>query len=265
MGYLESIIEGIIQGLTEFLPVSSSGHLHISHGLFNSETSISLSFTVFLHLFSLFAVLIIFRKVIFNIIKGIFKAIKEKKLNEDFELGMMVIVGTIPTAIIGLLFEDYFEATFSSPLIVSIILFFNGVILYSSKFFQQKDGKLTYKKALIIGFVQGLAITPGISRSGSTISVAILLGVNREKAGVFSFLLSIPAILGAVVLGYKGFLSITADEFYIFLTGGMLAFIVGLFSLVILLKLIKKGSFYYFAYYCFAVSIPSAVYFAFIR
>jgi undecaprenyl-diphosphatase len=262
MSYLEAIIEGIIQGLTEFLPISSSGHLHISHGLFNSKTSISLSFTVFLHLFSLFAVLIIFRKAIKDIILGVFSAIIEKKTNDNFKLGLMVIVGTIPTAIIGLLFEDYFEKTFSSPLIVSIILFFNGIILYSSKFFQQKDGDLTYKKALIIGLVQGVAITPGISRSGSTISVAIFLGVNREKAGVFSFLLSIPAILGAVVLGYKGFLSINTDELYRYLTGGMFAFVVGLFSLVILLKLIKKGNFYIFAYYCFAVSIPATIYFS---
>ncbi len=262
MSYWESIVEGIIQGLTEFLPVSSSGHLHISHGLFNSKTSISLSFTIFLHLFSLFAVLIIFRKSIINIIKGILSAISEKKTNEDFNLGMMVIVGTIPTAIIGLLFEDYFEETFSSPLVVSVILFFNGIILYSSKFFQQKNGELTYKKAFIIGLVQGLAITPGISRSGSTISTAILLGVNREKAGVFSFLLSIPAILGAVVLGYKGFLSISVNDFYVYLTGGLFAFFVGLFSLVILLKLIKKGNFYIFAYYCFAVSIPAAIYFS---
>ena len=261
MGYLEAIIEGIIQGLTEFLPVSSSGHLHLSHALFNSKTSMSLSFTVFLHLFSLFAVLIIFRKDIIEIIKGIFKAIADKKVNDNFNLAMMIIVATIPTAVIGLSFKDYFETTFSTPFIVSVILFFNGVMLYSSKFFQQKDGNLTYKKALIIGIIQGLAITPGISRSGSTISMAILLGVDRKKAGVFSFLLSIPAILGAVVLDYKSFLTINSNDLMIYLSGGAFAFFVGLFSLVILLKLIKKGNFYIFAYYCFAISIPAMIYF----
>jgi len=261
MTYFESVTEGIIQGLTEFLPVSSSGHLHISHGLFGNKEPISLSFTVFLHLFSLFAVLIIFRKYIINIMKSVFKGIVKREFDEDFHLGMMVIAGTVPTAAIGLIFKDYFESAFSDPLIVSIILFFNGIMLYLSKFFQRKNGNLTYRKAILIGLVQGFAITPGISRSGSTISAALLLGVNREKAGVFSFLLSIPAILGAVVLDYKGFLNISETEFYVYLVGGIFAFAVGLLSLLFLLKLIKKGNFYYFAYYCFAVSVPSAIYF----
>ena len=262
MKYWEAIAEGVIQGLTEFLPVSSSGHLHLSHALFNGTSSLSLSFTVFLHLFSLFAVLIVFRKDIFEILKGFFEAIIKREKNEQFNLAMMILVASIPTAAIGLLFKDYFETTFSTPLIVSIVLFFNGLMLYSSKFFQQKDGKLTYKKALIIGLVQGFAITPGISRSGSTISVAILLGVERKQAGVFSFLLSIPAILGAVVLDYKSFLEIKSDDMMIYLSGGIFSFIVGLFSLVVLLKLIKKGNFYIFSYYCFAISIPAIIYFS---
>ena len=174
----------------------------------------------------------------------------------------MIVIGTIPTAVIGLLFKDYFETTFSSPLIVSIVLFFNGIMLYSSKFFQQKEGKLTYKKAFIIGIIQGFAITPGMSRSGSTISLAILLGVERKQAGVFSFLLSIPAILGAVILDYKSFLEISSENMMIYLSGGIFSFIVGLFSLVVLLKLIKKGNFYIFSYYCFAISIPAIIYFS---
>jgi len=261
MSYLESIIQGILQGLTEFLPVSSSGHLNIVHGIFGKGEPLPLIFTVILHLFSLMAVILVFRKTLFNVIIGFFKALKDRKSNDNFKLAMLIVVATIPTAIIGLLFEDFIETHLTNPLLISIILFFNGILLFVSKYFKQKDRDITYIDAIIIGIIQGLAITPGISRSGSTISTAILLGVGREKAGTFSFLLSIPAILGAVVLKYKAFLTLESSMLITYLTGGIFAFIVGYFSLVFLLKLIKKGKFYIFAYYCWIVSTAAIIYF----
>ncbi len=262
MSYLESIIQGILQGLTEFLPVSSSGHLNIVHGIFGTEDALPLSFTVILHLFSLMAVLLVFRKTIFSIIKGFFKAIKEKKSNDNFRMALLIVVATIPTGIIGLLFQDILEEKLSSPLIISMILFFNGILLYISKYFKQKDKDITYLDAIIIGIIQGLAITPGISRSGSTISTAILLGIGREKAGTFSFLLSIPAILGAVVLNYKAFTMLDTSLLTVYLVGGIFAFVIGYFSLIYLLKLIKKGKFYVFAYYCWFVATAAIIYFS---
>lgn len=261
MSIWESIIQGIVQGVAEFLPISSSGHLNIIHGLFGEGEPLPLSFNVLLHLFSLIAVIIIFRKKIGSLITGGLTGIKVKKYNDSLQMIVLIVVATIPTAIIGFLGKDFLEENLSNPAIVSIVLFFNGILLYSSKFFQQKSLKLTIKTALIIGIVQGLAITPGISRSGSTISIAILLGIHREDAGEFSFLLSIPAILGGMLLSIKDITSINSDLLGIYLIGGLFAFVIGYCSLLMLLKLIKKGHFYVFAYYCWAVSIPSAIYF----
>jgi len=261
MTYLESIIQGILQGLTEFLPVSSSGHLNIVHGIFGEGDPLPLIFTVILHLFSLLAVMLVFRKTLIEIIIGFFKAIKDRKSNDNFRLAMLIVVATIPTGLIGLVFKDFLEKNLSNPLIISMILFFNGILLYISKYFKQKDKDITYLDAIIIGIIQGLAITPGISRSGSTISTAILLGIGREKAGTFSFLLSIPAILGAVVLNYKSFLTLESSMLTTYLVGGVFAFVIGYFSLIYLLKLIKKGKFYVFAYYCWVVSTAAIIYF----
>ncbi len=264
MGYIDSFSEGAIQGLTEFLPISSSGHLHLFHGILG-DSSLPIFFAILLHLFSLLAVLIVFRKDIWRVIVGFFKIIFEKKINPDGQLALYILVATTPTAIIGLLLEDYFEKLFSNPIIISCILFVNGVILFASKYFQQKNGVLTYKKSFIIGVVQGIAIIPGISRSGSTISAAIFLGVDRGVAGVFSFLLSIPAILGAGLLHAKDMTTLESSVVSVSLVGGLASFIFGLFSLIFLLKLIKKGKFYYFAYYCWFVSIISFVYYAFLK
>ncbi|MBN2694011.1 undecaprenyl-diphosphate phosphatase [bacterium] len=264
MGYVESFSEGAIQGLTEFLPISSSGHLHLFHGVVG-DSNLPIFFAILLHIFSLLAVLIVFRKDIWRVIIGFFKMIFEKKINPDGQLALFIIVATIPTAIIGLLLEDYFEKLFSNPIVISGTLFVNGVILFASKYFQQKDGVLTYKKSLIIGIIQGVAIIPGISRSGSTISAAIFLGVDRGVAGVFSFLLSIPAILGAGLLHAKDLTTLDSSVVSVSLVGGLASFVFGLFSLVFLLKLIKKGKFYYFAYYCWLISILSFVYYAFIK
>ncbi len=261
MTIFESIFQGIIQGLTEFLPVSSSGHIHIIHGVFGIDDNLPLFFVIILHLFTLLAVLIVFRKEIIKIIIGFFKGLLKKDYNEDFKMGLYIIIATIPTGIIGLAFEDIFEKHLSKPLLVSAFLFITGLMLFISKYFKEGEEELNYKKAIIIGIVQGLAITPGISRSGSTISTAIFLKVKRETAGVFSFLLSIPAILGATILKFKEFTTLESGIIKISLIGGLFAFVFGLFSLIFLVKLIKKGKFYIFSYYCFALSISSFIYF----
>ena len=187
---LDSIILGIIQGLTEFLPVSSSGHLVLFGKLLNHQEEGNL-FEVLLHFGTLVATIIVFRTHIMDLVKGIFSGDSKSK-----SLGINIVIASIPTAIIGLLFEDFMESLFDSPLLVSCALIFTGIILMSTKFVKGETKDLTWKMALIIGFAQAMAITPGISRSGSTIAIALLIGLSRKEAGNFSFLISIPVIGG---------------------------------------------------------------------
>ena len=206
MTHLETILLGVVQGLTEFLPVSSSGHLVIFENLLGfKEPEILLDAS--LHLGTLLAVCIYFRSDLKKMIQELWAWVapgsQNGALGPHALLALMVVVGSIPTAFIGLIFKDPLEALFSSVTTVGVMLLVTGVIVGVTKFISRNHGKwdqVGIWMALAIGTVQGLAIIPGISRSGSTIVCALLLGLNRETAGRFSFLLSIPAIIGAVGL-----------------------------------------------------------------
>ena len=269
MNSTEAIILGIIQGLTEFLPVSSSGHLVLFQQLFGLKEA-ELFFDVCVHLGTLVAVIIVFRQEIIKIISALLQLVslagqKEKflqKVKSDPELKMAVfiVIGSIPTAILGLLFASIADRLFSSALITGLMLMVTGLLLWLTRkagthAVSTSIGHLTPGKAFIIGIVQGLAIIPGISRSGSTISTGLLLGVDRETAARYSFLLSIPAIVGAGLLSLKEGFSQTNPAIWISLFGAVPAALVGYGALKSLLHIVKKGHLYVFAPYCWLVGL----------
>tara|TARA_B100000315_G_scaffold258650_1_gene311560 strand:+ start:2597 stop:3421 length:825 start_codon:yes stop_codon:yes gene_type:complete len=264
MEAIQAVILGIIQGITEFLPISSSGHLVIFQRLFGLKEP-ELFFDVSVHIGTLAAVVIFFWNEIRSIIISLlhfFKAFSKKEVSfaniyEDAEakLALMIVIGSIPTGIIGLLLSKGADKIFSSVSITGFMLLINGLLLWSTRRIK-KEGAADFsiKKALLIGIVQGLAVIPGISRSGSTIATAIFLGLNKEMAVRYSFLLSIPAIIGAEILVLKD-LSDPMISFSATLMGTVSAFIIGYFSLKLLLYIVKKRQLHFFAPYCWIIGL----------
>lgn len=260
MGLIQSIALGLIQGLTEFLPVSSSGHLVIFERLFNVEAH-NLVFEVLVHLGTLVAVIIYFREklffIVYSIIKSPFAGVRSPESKSYARLGWFLILGTVPAAVIGLLFENYVELAFASPRWSSAMLLVTALILILTKRVKREDKNLNFGRTILIGFAQALAIMPGISRSGTTISAGMFSGMNKAEAAEFSFMLSIPAILGATVLQLPDFFAELGNVKLVLvqIAGAAAAGIVGYLSIAMLMNIIKKGKFFYFGLYCAAVGI----------
>ncbi len=260
MDNLHAIYLGIIQGLTEFLPISSSGHLVIFQKIlgFNEPEVL---FDTALHFGTLIAIIIVFRKEVLQLLSAFFKYFSAEKIiniRSDYEndetsrLLLLIIIGTIPTVIIGLVFKDFIESLFSSITVTGVMLVITSSFLWCTKYFKNTKKtilEMTILNALIIGIVQGFAIAPGISRSGITIAFALFLGIERGASGRYSFLLSLPAVLGATILNFST-CSFTLADLPPIVIGTLFSLIAGYFSLVILLKLIQKGKFYIFSPYC---------------
>jgi len=247
---IKTIILGLIQGLTEWLPISSTGHLKLAEHFLFPEAPIPILFDVALHIGTLIVVLLFFRMDV----KGILSALAHLDFKtEHGKLIPLIIVGTIPTVLIGLAFGGLIENVFQSVFPIAIAFIICGIMLYSAKAGKEKTDSIDYLSALIIGTAQGIAIVPGISRSGATIAVALLLGVKREKAFKFSFLLSIPAILGALGLTvYKEFdmLASAGLGWTEIIAGMAVTMFVGYFALKLLWKILAKQKFHFFAFYC---------------
>ncbi|HZX46295.1 MAG TPA: undecaprenyl-diphosphate phosphatase [Clostridia bacterium] len=272
MSLLQSLIMGLVQGLTEFLPVSSSGHLVLANALLGIQTNTGILFEVMLHVGTLVSVIIVFRRDIFSMVKEFFAVIKDVSRGRGMRLKSsphrmmtaMVIVATIPTGLIGILFGDFFEKAFSSTVIVSIMLLVTGVFLYAAN--TMKEGRkgpseIKAKDAVIIGIFQGLAITPGISRSGSTIFAGLMRGFSRELATKFSFIMSIPAIIGAAVLEFSDLqgASVSLGELSIMFAGTVAAVIAGTIAIKFLIGVLNRGKLNYFSYYCWLVGLTGLV------
>ena len=273
MNPTEAILLGIIQGLTEFLPVSSSGHLVLFQHLFGLKEA-ELFFDVCVHLGTLLAVIIVFRQEIKNIIFAMMRllssrgpkksALQKIESDPDLKLALLIVIGSIPTAVLGLMFHNIADRLFSSPFFTGLMLMVTGLLLWLTRRANTGAGGTNIEgfsrtKAFVIGIVQGLAIIPGISRSGSTISIGLLLGINRETAARYSFLLSIPAIVGAGLLSLKDSLSETDPVIWLSLWGAAAAALVGYTALKVLLGLVKKGHLHLFAPYCWLVGILAIV------
>jgi len=250
MSYLDAIILGILQGLTEFLPVSSSGHLVIAQALLHVKSS-GVSFEVMLHLGTLLSVLVYFRKQIGQLIMSLFK----KEMVEERKIVGFLILGTIPAGVVGLLFRDFFESAFSSPLLTSVMLLITGFILLMSRFSKSGKRPVGLWSAIGMGLGQAAAIFPGISRSGSTIVAGMLSGVQPSKAAEFSFLLAVPAIGGAAVLEGKHLLSLSSQMMGHYIVGAVCSFVFGLVAVYAVLTMVRRGRFEYFGYYCFAAGL----------
>lgn len=271
MESLQSVMLGIIQGLTEFLPVSSSGHLVLLQNLFGIREP-ELLFDISLHLGTLLAVFIVFYKEILRILQTLLRLpalIKSsgnlKSVfadNEEIRIFALIIIGSVPTAILGILFHKVADQIFGSVWIVGVMLLVTGTLLWFTRQMSNEGRpliKVSIRDALMIGLIQGMAIMPGISRSGATISMALFLGMNREVAGRYSFLLSIPAILGAMILSLNSTIIQTDIPVRIILLGTVTAAIVGYIGLKILLRLVKQGHLYYFAPYCWLLGAATLI------
>lgn len=240
---IEVVILSVIQGLTEWLPISSSGHLVIFQEVFGIKVPLLLD--VMLHFGTLIVILFVFQKEIFMIIKAL---IHREFNSEEGKLGIFLIVGSIPIAIIGVIFFDIIESFFSNLFVVGIAMILSGCIIFFS---EKKIGtkKITILDSFLIGLTQTIALIPGISRSGITISVGLLGGIDRQKAFNYSFLLAIPAILGATIFESKELIIGTIDPILLIL-GIIIPAIIGYGSLKFLNKIIIMEKFHLFAYYC---------------
>lgn len=272
MDIIQAIIIGIIQGLTEFLPVSSSAHLVFAPQIMGVQSS--LAFDTILHVGSLVAVVIYFWNDIVQIIKSFISSILDifrGRFKEGFKedqykkLAWLVIIGTIPAGLAGILFKDLFEGLFNNIPAVGLFLIITGFLLWGSERVSRKIEdktslkEMSIKNSIIIGIFQALAIAPGISRSGATISAGLFLGLERELAARYSFLLSIPAILGAALVQVKDISSGLDMNAAAFIGGFIAAAISGYLAIIIVLTLIKQRNLLIFAYYCWIVGAIALV------
>lgn len=270
MTILEAIVLGVLQGLTEFLPVSSSGHLVLMQHFLGIKES-QVFFDVMLHFGTLGAVIIVYYQLIRSLVRTGFSALFQADFyrhprltisnTPHLRLIWLLLLGSIPTGLIAVLFKDSLEAIFGKPIVVAAMLVVTGLILQLSRFGQKQveaEASVRAWHTPLIGIAQGLAITPGISRSGSTISIALLLGLSPQVAAQYSFLLSIPAILGAVVLKLKDVRELTIAPTVI-IAGTLTSFIVGYIALRALLAILNRGKFSIFSYYCFVLAIVAGV------
>jgi undecaprenyl-diphosphatase len=250
--WLTAALLGLVQGLTEFLPVSSSGHLVVFQNWLHEEHT-PIVFDLVLHLGTLLPILWVYRLEVWNLIQSLVK----NPTGTESRLAWWIVLGSVPTAAIGIAFEDLFNEIFQTPSMVASAFFVTGSFLFATKYLsegQRDETAMTWKDALVIGTIQGLAITPGISRSGSTIAIAMLLGLKRDLAARYSFLLSIPAIVGGFVLKLDelDFDVVSAGELA---SGFIVSAISGLVALKILLKLVNAGDFSKFSYYLWAIAV----------
>ena len=255
MSYIDAILLGIIQGLTEFLPVSSSGHLELGKAILgdNSVPEESLLFTVVLHFATALSTLVVFRKEVFEILKGLFQF----KWNEETEFSLKIIVSMLPAALIGFLFEEQLEAFFGGNIqFVGFMLIVTAILLFLADKAKDTSKKVSFPNALIIGVSQAVAMLPGISRSGATISTSVLLGIDKTRSARFSFLMVVPLIFGKIAKDIlSGELSMESGQMGMMGAGFIAAFISGMLACTWMIKLVRNSKLSYFSIYCLVVGL----------
>ena len=273
MGYIEAIVLGLVQGLSEFLPISSSGHLALLQNLFEINEDKVIFFAVLLHIGTLVSIFVVYHKDIYALIKELFLLFKDIFTGKGLrieerpirKLGIMIIVSSIPTAIMGLLFSDYIDKIFGSITVIAVCWIITGFILFFSE--KLKNNKkeiegMKYRNAIFIGICQGLAIMPGISRSGSTIVGSLVTGLKREFAVEFAFLISIPAILGSAILEFPKAIKAGIEPSTIgpMIVGFLVAAISGYFAITTMIKIVSKHKMRYFSYYVWIIGLGTFIY-----
>ena len=263
MNWIEALILGILQGLTEYLPVSSSGHLAIGSALFGIEGEDNLTFTIVVHIATVLSTLVILHKEITWLLKGLFKF----RMNDETQYFINILISMIPVAVIGLFFKDYVEQIFGSGLlIVGIMLLCTAILLAFSYYAKPRiKENISKKDAFIIGLSQACAVLPGLSRSGTTIATGLLLGNKKETLALFSFLMVIPPIIGEALLDgikiVKEASAANAEVSVLSLAVGFVAaFIAGCIACKWMINIVKKGKLIYFGIYCAVVGIATVLY-----
>ena len=260
MEILKAILVGIVQGLAEFLPISSSGHIELAQAILGLkyDEQYEEQFSVILHLATALSTIVIFRKDILKIIQGLFHF----KWNEDLQFSIKIILSMIPAALVGYFLDEPLKKLFSGQiLLVGCMLLLTGFLLFLADRAKSTNKGVSFSNSILIGIAQMVAILPGISRSGATISTSVLLGIDRTEAARFSFLMVLPLIFGKIakdVLG--GDFAMSSDLAIPFAAAGIAAFLTGIIACVWMLKLVKQAKLSYFSYYCFAVGLIAIVF-----
>ena len=266
MNEIQAFILGIVQGLTEYLPVSSSGHLQIGHYLLGTKDSGSLAFDIMVHVATVFATLVVLRKEVFWIFKGLFRW--DGSMNAEQKYTLNILISMIPIGIVGLCFKDYVDAIFEGSLVVvGVCLLVTASLLAMTHFYKpQERESISPLHAFIIGIAQAVAVLPGLSRSGSTIATGLLLGNDKQKLAQFSFLMVIPPILGEALLDFKHIIA-PSEEFLAsqgeqaavsttaLVVGFVAAFISGCVACKWMIDIVKRCKLIYFAVYCAIVGL----------
>ena len=259
MSIIQAILLGILQGLTEFLPVSSSGHIELGKALLGINGESTLIFTVVVHGATVLSILVVFWKDIVDLFKGVLKF----KWNYETDYTAKIVVSMIPVAIVGLFFKDYIEEFFSGGNVVFIgaMLIITSILLSLTYFYKPKKTKdVSYFSAFIIGIAQAIAVLPGISRSGSTIATGLLMGVDKEKITKFSFLMVIIPVLGENFLDlFKGDIFTSQVQFWPLFWGFLAAFIFGVIACRWMISIVRKSKLIYFAIYTLIVGVIAII------
>jgi undecaprenyl-diphosphatase len=255
MSWFEALVLGLIQGLTEFLPVSSSGHLEIAKSLFGVDPETSFFFTIAVHGATVLSTLLVFRKEILSLASGSLKF----KMNEETSYTLKIILSMIPVGIAGILLKDPIESLFNGNLVfIGLMLLVTSAVLAAAHFMKKGARPIGYKDALIIGIAQAIAVIPGISRSGSTIATGLIIGNRKEDIAKFSFLMVLVPVIGANILEVvSGDVSMSGTNWGVVLTGFIAAFISGFFACTWMIALVKKSKLIWFSVYTAIVGLLS--------
>lgn len=257
MKLIKYIILGIIQGFTEPLPVSSSGHIFILKYLLNTDIGSDLNFEIIVNAGSLLAVVIIYHKKILNLLKGFIMYLKNRnsRYASDYRYSLYILVGCIPVGILGFLFKDYIESILNmSFIVVGISFIITGIFLYIVRNKNNRRSTVTLGDALYIGLVQSIALLPGISRSGSTLIAGLSSGLSKEEAFDYSFMLYIPISVGTTILGIKDLIN-SDIEFLPYFLGFIFSFVVSFFTLKWFRNIVRNGKLIYFSIYCLLMGL----------
>lgn len=270
MDLIQAIFLGILQGITEFLPVSSSGHLVLAQALIGEDLETGITFEIVVHFGSFCSIVLYYRKLIAEILGDLMKSATPEgiragmyKTNSNVKFCLFILISMIPAMIVGFTMEDAIEELFMNPFFVSCMLLITGTLLFLIKFVREPQKEMNGVRSLIMGIAQALAIIPGISRSGSTISIGIFSGMKREEVANFSFLMVLPVLAGAMLLAILDLMEtgIETEAIITLVVGFFTSFVSGYFALSYLVSLLKKAKFYYFSYYCWIVGIAGIIYF----
>jgi undecaprenyl-diphosphatase len=261
---VKAVVLGIVQGLTEFLPISSSGHLVIGSELLNFQEK-GIAFDVFLHLGTLLAVILVFRREIRGMIVAPLLYLQGERgeaVIHDLRWDLYVVISVLPAVFVGLFLKDSIERMFSSLALVFVMLLVTGILMVSSRLLHSRNVTLQGRHAFIIGCAQAMAILPGLSRSGSTIFTGMALGLDRQVVARFSFIMSIPAILGAMVLQLGDLISNppTPAAFINIAAGTAASAVAGYFAIILLLDIVRRNRLEWFGYYCLVLGFAGMVY-----